>query len=238
MRKKIVNALVVATLTLVASTALAVPVNWTDWTAATVGNSGSATGSITIGSQTIGVSYTGQVLGAQTNGGGVNYWNPATPYLSTNVPNAPGTTDIIQISGQNTNQILNTITFDAALLDPVMALVSLGQPGTYNVFYRFDQDFNLLSSGSGFWGGDAAGSLFDQGLVGDDYVLRGLEGHGVVQFLGAVTSISWTADPYEYWHGFTIGAVEAAPVPEPGTFLLLGAGLGGLAFWRRRTAKR
>ena len=232
MRKNIIKAIVVAALTLTASAASAVQIIWTDWTAATVGDVGSATGSMTIGAQTIGVHYAGQVLGAQTDGD-TNYWIPSAPYLSTTVSNAPATADIIQISGQDNNQITNTITFDTALLDPVMALLSLGQSGT-DVYYRFDQDFNLLSSGKGYWGGDPAGSLFDDG----DYVLRGVEGHGAIQFIGAVTSISWTADPSEYWHGFTVGAAEAAPVPEPGTFLLLGAGLGGLAFWRRRTAKK
>jgi len=37
--------------------------------------------------------------------------------------------------------------------------------------------------------------------------------------------------------GVRIQGVEAAPVPEPSTFLLLGAGLGGLALYRRKAKK-
>lgn len=33
------------------------------------------------------------------------------------------------------------------------------------------------------------------------------------------------------------GSVQVQPVPEPGTFALIGLGLGGLFFWRRNTAR-
>lgn len=41
------------------------------------------------------------------------------------------------------------------------------------------------------------------------------------------------ADGFGYWQAFT-SAEATATVPEPGTFLLVGAGLAGLAIYRRR----
>lgn len=219
------------------SPAFGIAISWTDWTAATLGTNGSASGTMTIGSTNVGVTYTGQVSAPTQTSGGINYWNPATPYLSSYISNAPGTTDIIALTGTNQiGQVVNTITFDTPLVDPVMALVSLGQPwNNYVVNYRFDHPFDLLSSGQGYWGGNPSGSLME--LSGN--ILQGLEGHGAIKFLGEVTSISWTADPYEYWHGFTVGAAEVAPVPEPSTILLLAGGFlaMGVAGIRRRNAR-
>ena len=60
-------------------------------------------------------------------------------------------------------------------------------------------------------------------------VLQGVEGHGTIQFLGTISTISWTVPTAEYWHGFTVGLV-----PVPPTALLLGSGLLGLALLRGR----
>jgi hypothetical protein len=203
-----------------ASQATAGPITWVDWTAATVGNAGSASGSFNLGAGSITVSYSGDVSGATQTAGGNNYWLPDAPYLSATISNSPSPNrDIITIDSAN-GGAWNTLTFSTPVLNPVMALVSLGQPG-YSVFYTFDQSYTLLSSGTGYWGGGNP-SLFQQSAT----VLRGEEGHGAIQFSGYVSTISWQTSPDENWHGFTVGA---APVPEPASMTLVCAGLGLLA---------
>ncbi len=209
-----------------APAAFGATIDWTDWTAATPGNPGSAVGTIT--SHGITVSYSGEVGAAQT-AGGTDYWNSApTPYL---VPNAPPDSDIIRLWDGSSN-VLNTITFSKPVLNPVMAILSLGQPA-YPVRYDFDTPFNVILSGRGHWGGNPAGSLFEE--PGD--VLLGIEGHGVIQFPGAISSFSWIDQPGEYWHGFTVGIAGLpgpSAVPLPNSLLLGAFGLLGLALLRRR----
>ena len=206
-----------------AQTGQAGTISWTDWTAATPGAPGSASGTLAYGGGSVAVTYSGEVRADFTQtSGGTNYWSPDTPYLSPTVSNAPPAADIITLVGPDV-AFVNTITFSTPILDPVMAIVSLGQPG-FSVFYEFDQPFTVLSFGPGFWGGP--GTLTDIG----GNVLEGVEGHGVIQFSGAVSSISWTVPVPEDWHGFTVGA----PVPEPTTAGLLGLALAGLAAMRAR----
>lgn len=200
--------------------------SWTDWTAATTGASGSATGTLVFGGADVLVTYAGEVLGAQTSCG-VNYWTTPTTYDAPGI-SAPPACDIVRLVGGN--QIVNTITFSQPVSNPFMAILSLGQPSSL-VSYDFSAPFDVVSSGPGFWGN---GPLTE--LAGDR--LQGQEGHGTIQFSGTFTSISWTVPNAENWHGFTVGAAGlgngVAVVPEPGTVALTGIGLAGLGLLARR----
>jgi hypothetical protein len=150
------------------------------------------------------------------------------------VPNAPLPCDIISLVGP-TSALKNTITFSRPVVNPFMAILSLGQP-SIQVRYMFDQPFDVLSSGNGFFGGSPAGSLFED----PSNVLRGIEGHGTIQFLGTFTSISWSVLDGENWHGFTVGAsrLPVSTVPEPISMTLLGTGLLGVAAAARRRRRK
>lgn len=218
---RILAAGVVAAALFAATPALAEPIYWTNWTSKTYGLPGSALGTISLPGSTIDVGYSGEIILTGDQG----RWDQgATTYTSAAVDNAPTPVGVsIQLRGNNS--IVNTVTFSAPVLNPVMAVQSLGQGGDSATYDFGALSFTLLSQGPGHWGGTSS-SL---SVVGN--TLIGREGNGTIQFHGTFSSISWTVADGENYHMFTIGA----PVPEPETYALFVAGLGLLgAITRRR----
>jgi len=180
-----------------ATTAQPTFVNWVDWTSATPG---SVAGTIDLGNgQTIGVTYSGEFAFTQTNGGTYFYTGPDGTYQSAAVQNRPGTADIIALS-QATQK---TLTFSQPVNDLFFAIVSLNGNG-----YLFDQDFDIMSYGPGFFGtGGATRVALPDGRFS---VVGSGELHGVLRIDGAIQSLTWTSQSPEYWNGFTVGTYGKA----------------------------
>jgi hypothetical protein len=205
---------------------------WTNWSSATSGNPGSATG--TIGS--INVSYSGQTSGL-TN---VPSWGPASTFTGGLVGNAPPHTPTIQLEGGS--GITETITFSSTVVDPIFAIWSLGQgaaPASFDFSSKGGQSFNLLGGGpSAEFGGTA--------LTAIGSVVHGTEGNGLVQFNGSFDSITFTTPNFENYYAFTVGydatltggGPTPGPVPEPATLSLFGLGIAALPLVRRSLSRR
>jgi len=204
---------------------------WTDWTTFGAGTlNGTATG--TIGS--VGVSYLGQVLSnsnTSNTAGGVS-WGPASTFSGGSISNAPPFRDIITLSG-GTGTGTNTITFSIPVVDPVMAIWSLGAGGLPASFvFSASEPFTIQSGGpSNEFGGSSITK------VGN--VVNGNEGSGTIRFSGTYSEITWTNPQFEFFYGFTAGVAGVAgpSVPGPSTLVTLVMGLLVLApFMRRRRA--
>lgn len=210
-------------------------ISWTDWTSGVEGENGIATGTISIGSTTVGVTYTGDIAFTQLGlVADFNYWSEngdPKPYTgNTVVDNAPTPYELIALTRTG---ITNTLTFSEPVRNPILPIVSMGQPDRA-VAYDFDIPFTVLSNGVGYWSFANAGN---PGLltVSPDGILMGREAHATIQFVGTFSTISWvTREQSEYWHGITIGLTHDALIPEPTSLALFGLGLATLGAIRRK----
>ncbi len=205
--------------------AVASTIAWASWSNPVAG---STTGSAqaAFGATGLTAGYAGELRALVAN---YPSYAPAATFSGGTVGNAPPQANgIVQIFG-GTAAGTNTITFSSAVVNPVMAIWSLGQPGNFVAQFNFDHAFTIESGGANAEYGGAALSA-----VGNN--LFGAEGNGTIQFTGTVTSISWTNPVFESWYGFTVGVPITAAIPEPETYALMLAGLGllGLIASRRR----
>jgi hypothetical protein len=210
------SSLTLATLLLglgAAAPASAGVVNWVDWTSSDTDH---VYGIITVGTATVGVTYTGERGFIQTTCG-ANYWVQAAatnPYTSSVVDNPPdGTSDVTKRCDLIALRYATskTLEFSEPVTNPLFAVVSLNGNG-----YRFDRDFTILSFAQGYWGNGTLSktvTTHPDGSVTYDLIGTG-EPHGVLQFIGTFSTVTWTSLTNEYWNGFTI-AVEDLAVNVP-----------------------
>ena len=212
-----VHAIAFATLIALAASAEAAPIDWNTWASTTAG-------SITTTGGPVGVAFAGPSVSVVNN---YPSYTPTSTFADGSVvDNAPtSANNIMQLFGGST--VLNTVTFSTAVVNPVMAIWSLGQGGI-NAQFAFTNATPLFVSGGP--SSEYSGSPIS--VSGN--TVSGIEGNGTVQFLGTYTSISWTNPVFENWYGFDVGIANVAAVPEPEIYALMLAGLGFVGFIGRR----
>lgn len=216
--KNLVWAAAICAISVAASAANAAVVSWASLT--------SDDGSSVFGSiGTIGVTYSGGFQFDQLNNAGTDYWTTSgvgSPNYTQGLVNRPTGSDIIALSAAGTG----TITFSAPVENVFIAFNSWNGANV-----SFSSPFTIVSQGCGYWGcGTFTPNGTNTGFTGTGETV------GVLEFSGLQTSITFTDNVDENWHGLTVG-ISAVPEPSTWAMLLLGfAGLGWAAY-RRASAK-
>lgn len=194
----------------------AATITWNQWASNTAG---------TMGPVSVGFSAGGNPSSLLPN---YPSWAPTSTWADgTVVANGPAQTDgLLALNGGTSN--VNTLTFSTAVVNPVFAIWSLGQPGLTASFNFIGATPIYVAGGPNAEFGGSAISV-----IGND--VFGSEGNGTVMFVGTFSSLSWTNPLFENYYGFNVGMTAA--VPEPETYALMLAGLGMIgALARRRRA--
>jgi len=198
-------------------------IDWTTWGAAAPGTPGSAFGATSGG---LGVSYSGDLQSLVAN---YPSWTPTTSYTGGTIGNAPPQSGgILQLFGGNTD--VNTIFFSHAVVNPVLAIWSLGQTG-------IDAQFDFVNAPFTIEAGGPSAEYGGQSITSSGDTVYGLEGNGVIQFTGTYSSISWSNPVFENWYGFTVGN-DLSAVPEPATWAMMLIGFGAVGFAMRRPLRK
>lgn len=197
--------------TLVSADAFAVPIHWNTWASA-------SSGSIPA-SSTVGVTFA--TTNPHTNVPNYPSWLPSSTFADgVAVDNGPVQANgIMQLFGGTTAS--NTLMFSVPIVDPVIAIWSLGQGGVEASFDFVGVTPVLIAGGpNAEYGGSA--------ITISGNTVSGREGNGTIQLIGTYSSIQWTNPTFENWYGFNVGVADVAttPVPEPGELLLFVLGLG------------
>jgi hypothetical protein len=182
---------------------VAAPISWNYWTSG-------VTGFMPVGNQNITVTYVSADYSDVVFG--VPNWTPASTWADgTIISNAPTQFhNVRQILGGSPN--VNTLLFSQPVVDPVIAIWSLGSSvqGPASFVFTGLNPQNIVGGPSSEYGGGA--------LVLNGVTVSGIEGNGSIQFLGTYSSLSWTNPQYEDYYGFNVGVVSV--VPEPSAMVL------------------
>jgi hypothetical protein len=214
--KKILALSFVASLAIPLSASAGI-VNWTNW-------SDASSGTTSQNGNNISVTYTGETLGVDY---GAYIYDVPSSFTNAEVSNTPGANGTLDMSGGGDTRI-NTFHFSSAVINPYLDLFSIGQWSVPVRFNFLNATPEILSQGTGHWGG---GLLQSNGV---DSVI-GYEGNGLLKFTGTFTDISFITPDYEYYYGATVGVADrATSVPESNSWGLLLIGLGAVALIARR----